>query len=218
MNMDGVGEKTIDLLLDHNLINTAVDLYTLTKGDILGLPGFKERSAQNVIDAIQRVRTVSLDRFLVSLSIEHIGEETARIIAESFPSVEAVRKASRESLVAIYGVGEIVADSLYTWIHTKTHSTFLDALLKQVTVIVKESTRNGALANKTLVFTGTLPTLGRTEAENIARAHGAHVTSSVSKKTDYAVVGVDPGSNAKKARALGVTILDETGFRALMNE
>ncbi len=216
MNMDGVGEKTIDLLLDHNLINSAVDLFTLTKGDLLGLPGFKDKSAENTIDAINSVRTVPLNQFLTALGIEHVGEETARIIAEAFPTIISIRDASRESLIAVHGVGEIVADSLYTWLRTKEHKAFLDALLKEVTPKKQEATRSTVLAGKTFVFTGTLDTLGRTEAERLARTHGAQVTSSVSKKTDYAVVGRDPGSNAKKARELGVTILDEEGFRALI--
>jgi DNA ligase (NAD+) len=218
MNMDGVGEKTIDLLLDNNLINTAVDLFTLTKGDLLPLPGFKEKSAENVIAAINGVRTVPLDRFLTALGIEHVGEETARLIAEAFPTIDALRSASRESLVAIHGVGEVVAHSLSTWMHTKKHTQFLDELLHEITIIKKEATRSSALAGKTFVFTGTLPTLGRTEAEDMARAHGAHVASTVSKKTGYVVVGADPGSKAEKARELGVTILDEAGFRALLGE
>jgi DNA ligase (NAD+) len=218
MNMDGVGEKTIDLLLEHNLINTAVDLFTLTEGDLLGLPGFKEKSAKNTIQAINAVRTVPLDRFLTALGIEHVGEETARLIAEVFPTIDGVRNASREDLIAIHGVGEVVAHSLYSWLRQRDHRVFLDALLREVTIERKQATRSAKLDGKTFVFTGTLPTLGRTEAEDLARAHGAHVTSSVSKKTDYVVVGADPGSKAEKAQELGVTILDEEAFRALVNK
>ncbi len=218
MNMDGVGEKTIDLLLEHNLINTAVDLFTLTEGDLLGLPGFKEKSAENTIRAIDAARTVPIDRFLTALGIEHVGEETSRLIAEAFPTIEAVRSASRDDLVALHGVGEVVADSLFMWLRQRDHRVFLDALLREVTIETKQATRSAKLDGKTFVFTGTLPTLGRTEAEDMARAHGAHVTSSVSKKTDYVVVGSDPGSKAEKAVELGVTVLDETAFRALISE
>ena len=214
--MDGVGEKTIDLLLDHALINTAVDLFTLTKGDLLPLPGFKEKSALNVIAAIDAVRTVPLDRFLTALGIEHVGEETARLIAEAFPTIEAVRGASREALVAIHGVGEVVADALYHWMHTKKHEHFLTALLHEIRLVQKEATRSSTLAGKTFVFTGSLPNLGRTEAEAMARAHGAHVANTVSKKTDYVVVGADPGNKAWKAQTLGVTIVDEKAFRVLI--
>lgn len=217
-NMDGVGEKTIDLLLEHTLINTAVDLFTLQVGDLLSLPGFKEKSAQNVIDAIHAVRTVPLDRFLTALGIEHVGEETARIIAASFRSLDAVREASEATLMHIHGVGDVVARSLYTWLHDPEHHAFLNALLKEVTVVGTEKTKSDVLNGKTFVFTGTLPSLGRTEAEEMARAHGAQVTSSVSKKTDYVVVGSDAGSKEEKARALGVTILNEGEFRALLRE
>ncbi len=216
MNIDGVGPKIIDLLLDNNLINTAVDLFTLEKGDLLGLPGFKEKAAQNVIDAINAVRTVPLDTFLTSLGIDHVGEETARLIAEAFPTMESVRKASRESLISLHGVGETVAHSLYSWMHTKKHEQFLDALLKEITIVKKEATRSSILDGKTFVFTGTLPTLGRMEAEDMARAHGAHVANTVSKKTDYVVVGADPGSKAEKAGQLGVTLLNEAEFLALI--
>ncbi len=216
MNMDGVGEKTIDLLLEHALINTAVDLFTLEVGDLLTLPGFKEKSAQNVIDAIHAVTSVPLDRFLTALGIEHVGEETARLIASAFGKIERVRNASREELIAVHGVGEIVADSLVSWMHDKDHATLLDALLREVTPEPMAETRSNGLGGKTFVFTGTLPTLGRTEAEEMARAHGAHVTSSVSKKTDYVVVGSDAGSKEEKARELGVTILDEAMFRSLL--
>ncbi len=217
LNIDGVGPKIIDLLLDHALINSAVDLFTLTKGDLLGLPGFKEKAAQNVIDAINAVRNTPLDRFLTALGIEHVGEETARLVSEAFSTIESVRVASRESLESIHGVGKTVADSLYAWMHDVHHSAFLDALLKEVRVTEKAQTRSNGLQGKTFVFTGTLPTLSRGDAEELARSHGAHVASAVSKKTDYVVVGSEPGSKAEKAQSLGVQILDESGFRALLS-
>lgn len=217
MNVDGVGPRIIDLLLDHNLISTYVDLFTLTEGDLLGLPGFKERAAENVISAINTARTVPLHRLLVSLSIEHVGEETARIIAEALPSIDEIRSADRDTLAAIHGVGDVVAESLHSWMRNRAHSVLLDELLTHLTITNPVQERSvGPLSGKTIIFTGTLPSLGRTEAEEMARAAGAHITSSVSKKTDYVVVGADPGSKAAKAESLGVIILDEAGFRALL--
>lgn len=217
MHIDGVGPRIIDLLLDNNLINTVADLYTLTEGDLLGLPGFKEKAAQNVIDAITAARKVPLHRLLIALSIEHVGEETARLIADRFKTIEAVRSATVGELSETFGVGEVVAESLVRWMHTPSNAVLLDELLTHITVEVPErAALGGALDGKTMVFTGSLPTLGRTEAEELARERGAHITSSVSKKTDYVVVGTDPGSKADKARELGVTILDEAGFRALL--
>ncbi len=218
LNIDGVGPRIIDLLLEHNLINTASDLFTLTEGDLINLPGFKEKAAKNVVAAIHAVRTVPLYRLLVALSIDHIGEETARIIAESFGSIERIRHATSEELASVFGVGEIVAHSLTSWLKDVNHAKELDALLTHINVETKIASRKVGtpLAGKTIVFTGSLPNLGRSEAEERARNAGASVTSSVSKRTDYVVVGADPGSKAEKAEALGVTILDEDGFRALL--
>lgn len=217
MNIDGVGPKIIDALLEHNLINTFVDFYTLTEGDLLGLPHVKEKAAQNIIGAINATRTVPLERLLTALSIEHVGEETARIIAEACGTIDAVRGASESALAEIYGVGEIVAHSLATWMRDTSHAKQLDELLVHVTPQSPEKQNvHGALSGKSIIFTGSLPTLSRSDAEALARAHGAHVVSSVSKRTDYVVVGADPGSKAEKAEQLGLTMLDEAGFRALI--
>lgn len=217
MNIDGVGPKIIDLFLDHNLINTAVDLFTLTEGDLIDLPGFKEKSVQNVLSAIQAARVVPLYRLLIALSIEHVGEETARIIAESMHTIERIRAATRDELAEIYGVGEIVADSLVSWLHTEAHRKELDALLRHLEIEKEElSPTNGVLKGKTFVFTGSLPTLSRTDAEDMVRKAGGTVTSSVSKNTSYVVVGSDPGSKAEKAETLGVSILSESEFLRLL--
>jgi DNA ligase (NAD+) len=218
LNVDGVGPRIIDLLLEQQLINTASDLFTLTEGDLLSLPGFKTRAAQNVLTAIHAVRKTPLHRLLVALSIEHVGEETARVIAEALPSIDAIRNASKEKLAAIYGVGDVVALSLRSWLDDAHHARELDALLSHITLEAPKRTQSAtALSGKTMVFTGTLPTLSREDAETRARNAGAHVTSSVSKSTDYVVVGADPGSKAAKAESLGVAVLDERGFLKLLN-
>ncbi len=217
MNIDGVGPRIIDVLLEHGLIANAADLYTLTVGDLKDLPGFKEKAAQNVIDAIAAARTVPLYRLLVSLGIEQVGEETARVIAEYFGTLAAIRSATESDLAAVYGVGEVVARSLYTWLHTKQNEVQLNALLAHVTVTEAVTQTSGALIGKTVVFTGTLPNLGRDEAKDLARKQGAKVASSVSKKTDYVVVGEDAGSKASEAAALGVPQLSEADFLALIS-
>ncbi len=217
MNIDGVGPRIIDVLLAHGLIANAADLYTLTVGDLKDLPGFKEKAAQNVIDAIAAARTVPLYRLLVSLGIEQVGEETARVIAEYFGTLAAIRSATESDLAAVYGVGEVVARSLYTWLHTKQNEVQLNALLAHVTVTEAVTQTSGALIGKTVVFTGTLPNLGRDEAKDLARKQGAKVASSVSKKTDYVVVGEDAGSKASEAAALGVPQLSEADFLALIS-
>jgi DNA ligase (NAD+) len=219
LNIDGVGPRIIDLLLEHKLINTASDLFTLKKGDLLPLPGFKEKSAQNVIDSIDARRKVPLNRFLVALSIDHVGEETARIIAEAIPSIGRIRRAARDELSQIHGVGEIVADSIIAWFKNPHNLKECDALLSHIEVESdirkKQATK---LTGKTVVFTGTLRTIGRTEAENLARNAGATVSSSVSKKTDYVIAGEDPGSKAQRAEALGVQMIEEAEFKRLIGK
>ncbi len=216
LNIDGMGEKIIDALLDHQLINTYSDIFTLTLGDVIDLPHFKEKAAQNLIDAINAAKRVPLARLLVALSIDHVGDETARIIAVHFKTLDSIRSASEEELIAVYGVGDVVAHSLYAWMHEKKNTAELDRLLKHIEVLPPEEIRaqaiGGAFFGKTMVFTGTLETLSRTEAQERARKAGAHVANSVSKSTDYVVVGTDAGSKAENAQKLGVRILTEQEY------
>lgn len=213
LNFDGVGPRIIDLLVDQSLIAEADDLYTLEVGDLIDLPGFKEKAAENVIKAINAVRTVPLQRLLVGLSIEHVGEETAILIANHFGTLDAVRNASEDEIAHIHGVGRTVAASLHTWMQTEKNQHLLDRLLTHIKVEkVATASASGALAGKTLVFTGTLPTLGRDEAKEMARSAGAQVASSVSKKTDFVVLGENAGSKEAKARELGVKCIDEATF------
>ena len=217
LNIDGVGPRIIDVLLDHSLINTYVDLFTLKIGDLKDLPGFGEKAAENVLAAIDAARTVSLERLLAALSIDHVGDETARIIARHFGDMNAVRHASVEALSAVHGVGSIVAESVVSWMGEQKNKILLDELLKKVQIEkVSTAAVSGPLAGKTIVFTGTLPTLSRSDASERARGAGAHVTSSVSKHTDYVVTGDEAGSKAEKAASLGVSILNEKEFLKLI--
>lgn len=213
LNIDGVGPRILDLLLEHSLVNTASDLFTLEEGDLIGLPGFKEKSAENVITAIRNAKKVPLHRLLTALGIEHVGEETARIIAEAFGTIERVRSASEAELRDVFGVGEIVARSLYSWLRNPAHARELDTLLSHLQVEAPERTGDESLRGKSFVFTGSLGGFTRESAEEEVRRRGGTVSSSVSKKTSYVVVGGDPGSKAEKARELGVTVLSEGEFR-----
>lgn len=212
VNIDGVGPRIIDLLIDHNLIEEAADLYTLKVGDLIDLPSFKEKAAQNVIDAIAERREIPLTRLLIGLSIEHVGEETATLLSEHFGTLAAIEHASEADIAAIHGIGEKVAASVHTWMRTKKHLRMLKALLNEVTVLESQSKKHTELSGKTIVFTGTLPNLGRDDAKEIARQAGAHVSSSVSKQTDFLVAGDAAGSKAKKAAELGVTVIQEATF------
>jgi DNA ligase (NAD+) len=217
LNVDGVGPRIIDALMDAGIVQTYEDLFTLNVGDIEALEGFKEKAAQNVVDAFLRAKNVPLHRLLIGLSIEHVGEETARLIAESFGSLEAIREATVEELSAIHGVGEVVAASLFSWLNNAHNKTILQGILKHVTIENPSRKKmGGAFAGKILVFTGTLPTLAREDAKQMARDAGAHVASGVSKNTHFVVVGSDAGSKKVEAEKLGIPILSEADFLGLL--
>jgi DNA ligase (NAD+) len=216
LNIDGLGPKIIDALLDARLIGSFDDLFTLTAGDLQGLPGFKERSIENLLAAVESRRTVQLNRFLVGLSIDNVGEEIAYDIAKNLGSIERVRNATFDELSTIAGIGEIVALSVVDWFKNPAHSALVDRLLKQITVQpfsgTGAETNGGAFSGKTVVFTGTMERYGRDEAKSLIKAAGGSVSSTVSAKTDYVVVGENPGSKVEKAQKLGVTTLDEAAF------
>jgi DNA ligase (NAD+) len=216
MNIDGVGPKIIDAFLDNGLISTHADLFTLTEGDIKDLPGFKDTSAKNIIVAIDAVRSIPFHRFLVGLSIDGVGEETARLLADRFGSMKALQKATVADIAALYGVGEVVAEAVVAWFADATHQHTVDELLKQVTLVV-EATISATLEGKTFVLTGTLEKYSRDEAKEEIQKRGGKVTGSVSKKTDYVVVGTEPGSKADDAEKLKVAILNEAAFKKLLD-
>lgn len=212
-DIDGCGPKVIDALLDAELISNFDDLFTLTVGDVLALPRFAELSAKNLIEAIDNARTITLGKFLTALSIEHVGEETAHDISEHFGSLEKIRKASLEDFNAVYGVGEVVAQSLAGWFADTHHCALLDRLLSETKIVNPErKAEKGIFSGKTFVLTGTLSTMHRDDAKAKIRALGGEIVESVSSKTNYVVAGENPGSKLAKAKLLGVPILDEKEF------
>lgn len=216
LNVDGVGPKIIDALLDNMLITDVVDLFTLTPEDLLALPGFKEKAANNVVEAVAKAKKVPLSRLLVGLSIEHVGEETARLIAREFKTIEAVRNVTEAELEQINGIGEIVTASILAWQKDKHEQDLLKRLLNHLEVIEDSEVSGNKLLGQTFVFTGTLPTLARDVAEAMVRKEGGVATGSVSKKTSYVVAGAEAGSKLDKAIELGVPVLDEAGFLKLV--
>lgn len=214
-DIEGMGARTVDQLIDEGLVATAADIFTLTEGDLEGLEGFGEVSARNLVENINKRKRVLLSRFLISLSIPQVGEETARDIAEHFGTLERVRKASVEELEAVEGVGGVVARSVYEWFRDTEHTHALKALIAHVAVKPAPRKRQGALSGKVFVLTGTLTTLSRKEAAARIRGAGGSISSSVSKKTNYVVAGEKAGSKLEKARALNVTTLSEKEFLAL---
>jgi DNA ligase (NAD+) len=217
LNVDGVGPKLIDLFLEYGLISTYADLFTLTEGDLRDLPGFKEKAARNVTKAIEAARRIPLYRLLIGLSIENVGEETARLIADTFGTIEAIKRASREDIAAIYGVGEVVADSLVSWFEDSLHQKTLAELLPHLTIeSPTPMATSTALEGKTFVLTGTLSSMTRDDAKDHIRQLGGNISSNVSKKTDFIVVGADPGSKVAEAERLGVKMLTEAEFKKLI--
>jgi DNA ligase (NAD+) len=215
-DIEGMGPKTVDLLIDEGLLTTYADIFTLTEGDVEGLERFAEVSAKKLVESVASRKRISLDRLLIALSIPQVGEETARDIAAHFKTLEKIQDASVEALQEIEGVGDIVANSIVDWFKGKENQHLLNALLHEVTVQKGEARKAGAFSGKIFVLTGSLGTLSREDAAMKIRERGGSVSSSVSKKTDYVVAGADPGSKYDNAKKLGVRILTEREFTALL--
>ncbi|MBI5754052.1 NAD-dependent DNA ligase LigA [Candidatus Peregrinibacteria bacterium] len=219
-DIEKMGPRVTDALLDNNLITSYDDIFTLKKGDLLTLPRFGEKSVDNLLASIEKARTMDLPRFIIGLSIEHVGEETAEDIAGVFKSIEAIERASKEDLEYIPGVGGVITDSIYNWFRSEENKKLLRRLLREVTIkqmkVVRAATT--PLAGKTFVLTGTLSMLSRDEAKKKIKSLGGHVVGSVSGSTDFVVAGEDPGSKYNNAKALGVPILSENEFLKLLGK
>jgi DNA ligase (NAD+) len=219
LNIDGLGPKTIDLLVREGRIATLDDLFTLARGDLEGLPGFQDTSIDNLLASIERARhDVPLSRFLMALSIEGVGAQTAELIADHFGTLARVMQASREDLEAINGIGPEIAAAVTSFFARAEQRDYARRLSTHLTLSEGRPQRSptGPLAGRTLVLTGTLPSMTRGEASAAVKRAGGTVASSVSGKTDYVVAGADAGSKLARARELGVTILDEPTFRELL--
>lgn len=213
-----VGPKIITRFKDEGLITDAADLFTLTKGDIEGLERFGEKSAENIIQSIADHREISLARFLYALGIMNVGEQTSEDVAEHFGTLEKIMAASVDEMNAIENIGPIVSQSLYDYFHRKENLHYIEKLLKNGVRIKKQAKKvAGKLTGKTFVITGTLETLSRDEAKAKIKALGGHASESVSKNTNYVVVGDAPGSKAQAAERLGVPILNEKQFLELVH-
>ena len=217
LNIDGVGPRIIDQLLDEGLIQSEVDLFTLTKDQLEPLESFQAKAAANVVDAIKTASNVELHRLLIGLSIDGVGEETARLLADTFGSLSEIVHAKQTDIATIYGIGDTVGESVSTWFAQPKNAEFLSKLLPHLSIRNPEVNSSAMkLHGETFVLTGTLESLTRDEAKDLIRKAGGKISSSVSKKTDFVLVGRDPGSKASQATELGVQILDETQFADLL--
>ena len=218
LNIDGLGEKVIDQLLEAELINTPADLYRLTEEKLLSLDRFGKKSAANLLEALQKSKETTLARFIYALGIRHVGESTARDLASHFRSLEALMNADAEALLEVNDIGEVIAQSITHFFEEEHNREVISNLLAQGVhwPVPEQNEINEKVSGKTFVLTGTLPSMGREEAKSLLLAQGAKVASSVSKKTDYVVAGAEAGSKLEKARALGVTVIDEQQMLELL--
>ena len=223
VNVDGLGDKLIEQLVDVGLVKTPDDLYKLSVEQLAGLERMAQKSAQNVYDALQASKNTTLARFIYALGIRHVGEATAKSLAQHFGDLPSVQHASFEALCEVVDVGPVVAQAIVAFFADARHQAVIEALIEcgvhwdDVQSQTDANNAAGMFFGKTVVLTGTLPTLGRDEAKALLEAAGAKVSGSVSSKTHFVVAGAEAGSKLEKAQALGVTILDESMMLAHLN-
>ena len=219
MNIDGCGPSVINALLDAGLVRDAADLYSLHKEDLMKLERMGEKSADNLLTALAESKKNELDKLLFALGIRHVGAKVARILATEFGSMEKLQQAQPEELAQIRDIGDKIAESTVTWLNVPANIDLVERLAAAgltMTFTPPASQEDNPFFGKTLVFTGTMPTLGRAEAKTMAQDVGAKVSGSVSKKTDYVIAGAEAGSKLEKAQQLGVTVIDEDEFLRLL--
>lgn len=219
MNIDGCGPSVINALLEAGLVRDAADLYSLRKDDLLKLERMGEKSADNLLAALAESKKNELDKLLFALGIRHVGAKVARILATEFGSMEKLQQAQPEELAQIRDIGDKIAESVVTWLNVPANIDLVERLAAAgltMTFTPPASQEDNPFFGKTLVFTGTMPTLGRAEAKTMAQDVGAKVSGSVSKKTDYVIAGAEAGSKLEKAQQLGVTVIDEAEFLRLL--
>jgi DNA ligase (NAD+) len=217
LDIEGLGEKLVDQLVDRDRVKSLADVYSLTVEELTGYERMGAKSAENLVSAIDKARTPSLGRLLFALGIRHVGESTARDVARHFGDLDAIMNASEEQLLEVTDVGPAVAASIHRFFAEPHNREIVQALKRQrVHPIAEAAARGGQLAGKTFVLTGTMPNWTRDDATRHILAAGGKVSGSVSRKTAYVVAGEEAGSKLVKARELGVTILDEDGLKQLL--
>jgi len=218
MNIVGMGDKIIEKLMNEGLLGSKSDIFKLKTGDLEPLEKFAEKSAEKLIESIEKSRTVPLSKFMYSLGIRHVGEETASLLAENFNDIKAIQSASKEALENIEGIGEVVTESIYEWLRDQDNKKELKELLSYITIesLKKKSDSELPLKNKSFVVTGTLETMSRDEAKARIKDLGGKVSGSVSGSTWAVIAGEKPGSKYATAQKLGVKIMTEKEFLKLI--
>jgi DNA ligase (NAD+) len=219
MDIEGLGDKLVSQLVEADLIKAVSDIYSLTVEQLANLERMAQKSAQNVVDAITNSKKTTLARFIYALGIRNVGEATAKDLANHFGRLDKLLTASIDDLLTVNDVGPIVAESILQFF-AEPHNTQTIQTMRTMGVTWDEhegkQQSSGILQGKTLVLTGTLPTMSRDEAKEMIEAAGGKVSGSVSKKTDYVIAGAEAGSKLEKAVSLGVAVLDEEELKALL--
>jgi DNA ligase (NAD+) len=213
-----VGPKVLERFKDEGLISDVVDLFYLKKEDIQSLERFGEKSAENIVNSIQAHKKITLAKFIYALGIPHVGEETGFDLAQRFGSVEKLMEASIDEINAIPNIGEVMAKSLHDWFGLRANKELVRNLIKAGIKIETIKIKNTPLTGKSVVVTGSLDSMSRDEAKEAVRVAGGDWVSSVSKNTDFVVVGDSPGSKAAKAEKLGIKMLNEKEFLKLLGK
>jgi DNA ligase (NAD+) len=220
MDIERLGAALIEQLIDSGLVKTFADLYRLKKEDLTALERMGEKSAQNVLDGIEASKTRPLWRFIAALGIRHVGGQSAEVLAEHFGSLDAIVNAGQEALETVDQVGPVMAESIYQYFRNPRHRAVIKDLWAAGVRPQPPAPRKptGGLQGKTVVVTGTLKGLSRQQAEQAIREAGGKVSGSVSKKTHFVLAGDDPGSKLQKAQELGVEVIDEERFLAMLGK
>ncbi|HNR14800.1 MAG TPA: helix-hairpin-helix domain-containing protein, partial [Thermodesulfobacteriota bacterium] len=217
MDIDGLGDKLVEKLINEGLVRTVADLYHLSVSDLIFLERMAEKSAANCVAAIENSKERGLERVIYALGIRHVGEHLAQVLAEQYPTLDDLMNASAAELMTIREIGPEVASSIVSFFGNESNRQVIDHLRLSGILLSSRSRRKGTgLEEKTFVFTGTLSRYTRDEAKHLVESLGGKAVSSVSRQTDYLVAGLDPGSKIDKAKVLGVTILTEEEFEKLL--
>jgi len=219
LDIEGLGDETADLFVEHDLVGGLADLFDLEPEELMKLPGFAEKSARNLVEAIQRRKKVELRRFLFGLGIPEVGEAGARDLSAHFGGLDAIRTSDRETLEEVEGIGPRMSELIHGFFREEKNSRAIDGLLERGMKLIVPSTGSGtSLSGKKFVFTGGMETLSRPEAKKLVEEAGGRAVSSVSSETDYVVAGEAAGSKLREAQELGLEILTEEGFLRLLAE
>jgi DNA ligase (NAD+) len=220
MDIEGMGPQTVKTLIDKGIIHDEADIFILTRESLLELEGFGDKKIDNLLQSIATAKQRPLAQFLASLGIDGVGEVVAGLIADTFGSIEMIQQASVDAVDAIEGIGPVLAQSVVDWFADPYHQQLV-AKMQAAGVEMKAATKvmaGDSLSGKTFVLTGTLPTLSREQAESIIESHGGKISGSVSKKTNFVLMGDSPGSKAEKARSLGIPIISESQLLEMIGE